>query len=92
MIEYLSLPLETKPSSLRIVAEIPHPLMKITILGWNDKFQLRYELDRYEQMFKFDMDSTTLEDLKKHGAQMSEDVLLRFVNMREQLTSISKNE
>ena len=77
---------------MRIVAEIPHPLMKITILGWNDKFQLRYELDRYEQMFKFDMDTTTLEDVKKYGTQMSEDVLLRFVNMRDQLTSISKNE
>ena len=36
--------------------------MKITILGWNDKFQLRYELDRYEQMFKFDMENYTLRD------------------------------
>ena len=59
--------------------------MRITILGWNDKYQLRYELDRYEQMFKFDMDAHTIDEVKKIGETMSEEVLLRFVSMREQL-------
>ena len=72
---------------MRIIAEIPHSLMRITILGWNDKYQLRYELDRYEQMFKFDMEQYSLEEVKTLGTEMSEEVLLRFVNMREQLTS-----
>lgn len=72
---------------MRIIAEIPNPLMRITILGWNDKFQLRYELDRYEQMFKFDMDTHSIDEVKKIGEKMSEEVLLRFVNMRQQLTS-----
>lgn len=76
---------------LRILAEIPNPLMRITILGWNDKFQLRYELDRYEQMFKFDMDTHSIDEVKKIGEKMSEEVLLRFVNMREQLTSNIKS-
>lgn len=71
--------------ALRIIAEIPHQLMRITILGWNDKYQLRYELDRYEQMFKFDMDAHTIDEVKKIGETMSEEVLLRFVSMREQL-------
>ena len=76
---------------LRILAEIPNPLMRITILGWNDKFQLRYELDRYEQMFKFDMDTHSIDEVKEIGEKMSEEVLLRFVNMREQLTSKIKS-
>ena len=76
---------------MRIIAEIPNPLMRITILGWNDKFQLRYELDRYEQMFKFDMDTHSIDEVKKIGEKMSEEVLLRFVNMREQLTSNIKS-
>jgi len=76
---------------LRIITEIPNPLMRITILGWNDKFQLRYELDRYEQMFKFDMDTHSIDEVKKIGEKMSEEVLLRFVNMREQLTSNIKS-
>ena len=61
--------------------------MRITILGWNDKYQLRYELDRYEQMFKFDMEAHTVEEIKILGENMSEEVLLRFVSMREQLIS-----
>ena len=72
---------------MRIIAEIPHPLMKITILGWNDKYQLRYELDRYEQMFKFDIETNTVDEVKSLGEEMAEGVLLRFVNMREQLTT-----
>ena len=64
--------------------------MKITILGWNDKYQLRYELDRYEQMFKFDMDNYSIDKVKSLGEEMSEGVLLRFVDMREQLTSKPK--
>ena len=65
--------------------------MRITVLGWNDKYQLRFELDRYEQMFKFDMEKHSLEDVKTLGTEMSEEVLLRFVNMREQLTSNLKS-
>ena len=76
---------------MRIIAEIPHSLMRITILGWNDKYQLRYELDRYEQMFKFDMEKHSLEEVTSLGSEMSEEVLLRFVNMREQLTSNLKS-
>ena len=76
---------------MRIIAEIPHQLMKITILGWNDKYQLRYELDKYEQMFKFDMNNYSLDEVKSLGEEMAEEVLLRFVNMRGQLTSLSKS-
>ena len=64
--------------------------MKITILGWNNKYQLRYELDRYEQMFKFDMDNYSIDEVKSLGEEMSEGVLLRFVDMREQLNSKPK--
>lgn len=72
---------------MRIIADIPHPLMRITILGWNDKYQLRYELDRYEQMFKFDMESNSVDAIKEIAEQMSEEVLLRFVTMRDQILS-----
>tara|TARA_Y100000589_G_scaffold331535_1_gene385509 strand:+ start:7439 stop:7666 length:228 start_codon:yes stop_codon:yes gene_type:complete len=75
---------------VRIIEEIPHQLMKITILGWNDKYQLRYELDRYEQMFKFDMDNYSIDEVKSLGEEMSEGVLLRFVDMRAQLNSKPK--
>jgi hypothetical protein len=62
--------------------------MRITILGWNDKYQLRFELDRYEQMFKYDMDSVTVDELNSKAALMAEEELLRFVSMRSQLLKI----
>ena len=42
-------------------------------------------------MFKFDMDTHSIDEVKKIGEKMSEEVLLRFVNMREQLTSNIKS-
>ena len=42
---------------MRTIAQVTHPLMRITINLWNDKYQLRYELDRYEQTYKFDADT-----------------------------------
>jgi len=38
-------------------------------------------------MFKFDMEAHTVEEIKILGENMSEEVLLRFVSMREQLIS-----
>ena len=65
-----------------MAAHVPHPLMRITINHWNDKYQLRYELDRYEQTYKFDADTVSLEDVKSRAERMAEDVLKCFVSMR----------
>jgi hypothetical protein len=67
---------------MRTVANVPHPLMRITINHWNDKYQLRYELDRYEQTYKFDADTVSLEDVKSSAERMADDVLKCFVSMR----------
>ena len=56
--------------------------MRITINHWNDKYQLRYELDRYEQTYKFDADVVSLEDVKSCAERMADDVLKCFVSMR----------
>ncbi len=67
---------------MRTVAHVPHPLMHITINHWNDKYQLRYELDRYEQTYKFDAETVSLEDVKSSAERMADDVLKCFVSMR----------
>ena len=56
--------------------------MRITINHWNDKYQLRYELDRYEQTYKFDAETVSLEDVKSSAERMADDVLKCFVSMR----------
>ena len=67
---------------MRTVAHVPHSLMRISINHWNDKYQLRYELDRYEQTYKFDADTVSLEDVKSSAERMADDVLKCFVSMR----------
>ena len=37
---------------MRIVAEIPHPQIKITIFLWNAKFILKLEAGPFEQVYK----------------------------------------
>lgn len=69
---------------MRVLAHIPHPLMRISITSWNEKFQLRFELDRFEQVFKIGQDEVnSLEAVKQMGVDMAESVLIRFVSMRE---------
>lgn len=44
---------------MRIIAELPHPDMKITIMSMNQKFIVKMEKGVYEQIFKVsEMDLT----------------------------------
>ena len=69
---------------MRVVAHIPHPLMRITVHSYNGQWRLRYELDRFEQSFKYAESDHTLEEVQALGGDMAEGVLLRFVEMRAQ--------
>ncbi|WP_207432842.1 hypothetical protein [Sabulibacter ruber] len=37
---------------MRVVADIPHPEIKITLLAWNGKYLLKLELGPFEQTYK----------------------------------------
>lgn len=70
---------------MRVVAEIPHSHLKITIFSWNGKYQVKIELGQFEQTFKIDeKDVDGLEDVKN---MISDDFLKqcfqRFLTMRE---------
>ena len=69
---------------MREIAHIPHPLMRITVHSYNGQFRLRYELDRYEQSFKYAESDYTLQEIEAFGSKLSEGVLMRFVDMRTQ--------
>jgi len=59
--------------------------MRITINQWNGKYQLRYELDRYEQAFKFSDETEDLASVRVLAESLAEEVLKNFVAMRSQL-------
>ncbi len=39
---------------MRVVGEIPHPEIKITIFHWNNRFLLKLEWGPFEQTYKVD--------------------------------------
>ena len=69
---------------MREIAQISHPVMRITVHSYNGQYRLRFELDRFEQSFKYAEADHTLSEVKTLGATLAEGVLLRFVDMRTQ--------
>ena len=69
---------------MRVIAEIPHQVMKITIFAWNEKYHIKYEVGQFEQTFKIGQaDVTGVDDLKKMSTpEFETKVLKRFVEMR----------
>jgi hypothetical protein len=37
---------------MRIIADIPHPAVKITLFQWNGKYLIKLELGNFEQTYK----------------------------------------
>lgn len=78
---------------MRVVAEIPHPIMKITVFSWNEKYHIKFEAGQFEQTFKIgQLDVTGLEEVKSMVTDtFSQQVLERFVSMRSDFGEAYKN-
>lgn len=51
---------------MRVVGEIPHPEIKITIFNWNNRYLIKLEAGLMEQTFKLhEYDVASEEDVKK---------------------------
>lgn len=52
---------------MRIVGNIPHPILKITVMQMNNRYVLKVEANMLEQTYKFHEDDRlrTLEDVEK---------------------------
>ena len=73
---------------MRILGQIPHPIIKISVLALNDKFILKLEYDLLEQVYKIrncDEISNfgTLEELVDE--QFLESCIKRFNEMNKDL-------
>lgn len=78
---------------MRIVAEVPHPVMKISIFSWNEKYHLKFEAGPFEQTYKVkQLDVTGVEDVKN---MVTDDfctkVLERFKAMRDDFVTAWKD-
>jgi hypothetical protein len=77
---------------MRIVGEIEHSKIKITLFSWNGKFIAKFELDKYEQTYKIsEGDVTGLDEFKKiFDNDFIETIMLRFLQMRTDYTAAFK--
>jgi hypothetical protein len=72
---------------MRVVGEIPHPQLKITIFNWNNRYLIKLERGSFEQTFKVsEFDVTSEEDLKKMvDPEFLQEAMARFDDMAQSL-------
>ena len=74
---------------MRVIGDIPHPQMKITIFSWNGKYILKFEIGQFEQVFTIsEMDVMGLDAVKQMVDEaFINNVMKRFLEMREDFVS-----
>jgi len=80
---------------MRIVGEIPHPTLKITIFNWNNRYLIKLEAGSFEQTFKVsEFDITSEDELKKLvDNEFLQEAEARFHDMAQSLSkSKQRNE
>ena len=77
---------------MRVIAEIPHPQIKISIFSWNAKYMVKLEAGNFEQIYKInESDVNGLDQVK----EMIDDAFIqtciqRFLTMRSDFTESFK--
>ncbi len=74
---------------MRVVADIPHPDLKITLLSWNGKYLIKFEKGDFEQTYKVSEMNVSSDDAVKAliDEDFTEAVLNRFNDMRDAFVS-----
>jgi hypothetical protein len=72
---------------MRVVGEIAHPEIKITIFHWNNRYLIKLEAGPFEQTFKIEeYDLASEEDVKKIvSAEFIQQAIVRFNGMAKSL-------
>jgi hypothetical protein len=78
---------------MRVVGEIPHPELKITIFHWNNRYLIKLEAGLFEQTFKIpEYDVASEDELKKIVSDnFVKAAIARFNDMAASLQSSMKN-
>jgi hypothetical protein len=71
---------------MRLIASIPNPNVRITIMAWNGKFLLKFERPDSEQVFKLPEAYATEDDVRRFvDEKFINSVLNRFSEMESSL-------
>jgi hypothetical protein len=73
---------------MRVIGEIPHSEVKITVFGWNEKYLIKFETPWAEQTFKVkEIDLTSEQDVYEMvNEAFIQKTLARFEGMHRDLS------
>ncbi|MDA0881708.1 MAG: hypothetical protein O2984_00205 [Bacteroidetes bacterium] len=69
---------------MRVIGDIPHHQMKITVFSWNNKYHIKFEIGQFEQTYKIgSMDLMGMDDINKMiDEEFLDSIMQRFLEMR----------
>ncbi len=78
---------------MRVVGEIPHPEIKITIFHWNNRFLLKLEWGPFEQTYKVEEYEFTSDSEVKAllTNEFLKEAVTRFQEMAKSLQKATQN-
>ena len=73
---------------MKVIGEIPHPELKITIFHWNNRYLIKLEAGPFEQTFKIEeYDLSSEEEIKSSvNEEFIQQSIIRFSDMAKSLT------
>ena len=73
---------------MKVIGEIPHPELKITIFHWNNRYLIKLEAGPFEQTFKIEeYDLSSEEEIKSIvNEEFIQQSIIRFSDMAKSLT------
>lgn len=77
---------------MRVVGEIPHPELKITIFHWNNRYLIKLEAGPFEQTFKIEeYDLSSEEEIKSIvNEEFIQQSIIRFNDMAKSLAQATQ--
>ncbi len=77
---------------MKVIGEIPHPELKITIFHWNNRYLIKLEAGPFEQTFKIEeYDLSSEEEIKSIvNEEFIQQSIIRFSDMAKSLTQATQ--
>jgi hypothetical protein len=70
---------------MKIIGDIPHPVYKVTLYAWNNRYLLKIEHGMYEQTYKVDETEVDSAETFRHllASDFGQKVRQVFISMQE---------
>lgn len=78
---------------MRVVLQVPHPVYRVIVYSWNEKYILEIEAGAFKQVYKLDHDKVSMAQIEKMlDATFLDRTHERFLSMKDDLIKALKTE